>query len=101
MQNNFGLADAPALGGGFPRRNGDIEPLDVFDAAALIANKMMMAVEVGVEARGLAFSGRLADQAGTGQIAQDVVYRGAGNTRIAAGQGFEDFIGGGVDRFAH
>ncbi len=29
MQNNFGLADAPALGGGFPRRNGDVEPLDV------------------------------------------------------------------------
>jgi len=66
MQNNFGLADATALGRGFPRRNGDIEPLDVFDAAALIANKMMMAVKVGVETRGLSFSGRLADQTRAG-----------------------------------
>ena len=66
MQNNFGLADAPALGSGFPRRNGDVEPLNVFDGAALIANKMMMTVEVGVEARGLAFPRRLADQSGAG-----------------------------------
>jgi len=61
MQNNFGLADAAALGRGFPRRNGDVEPLDVIDSAALVANKMMMTVKVGVEARGLPFSGGLAD----------------------------------------
>ena len=101
MQNNFGLADAPPLGGGFPRRNGDVEPLDVFNAAASIANKMMMTVEVGVEARGLPFPRRLADQAGAGQIAQNVIHRGAGYARVAAGQGFEDFIGSGVDGFAH
>ena len=101
MQNNFGLADAAALGRGFPRRNGDIEPLDVFDGAASIANKMMMTVEVGVEARGLPFSGRLTDQAGAGQVAQHIVDRGSGNARIAPRQGFEDFIGGRVDGLTH
>ena len=101
MQNNFGLADAPPLGSGSPRRNGNVEPLDVFDAGALIANKMMMTVEVGVEARGLPFCGHLADQAGAGQVAQNVVDRSAGHARIAAGQRFKDFIGGGVDGFAN
>jgi hypothetical protein len=48
-------------GDGFPRRNGDVEPLDVFNATALIANKMMMTVEVGVEARGLPFPRPLAN----------------------------------------
>jgi hypothetical protein len=66
MQNNFGFADAPALGGGFPRRNRDVEPLDVFDASALIAHKMMMAVKVGVKARGLPLPGGLANQTGAG-----------------------------------
>ena len=49
MQNNFGLADAAALSRGFPRRNGNVEPIDVFYTAALVANKMMMPVKVGVE----------------------------------------------------
>ena len=101
MQNNFGLADATALGRGSPRRNGDVEPIDVFDAAALVANKMMMTVEVGIEARGLPFSGCLADQAGAGQVAQDVIDGSAGYARVTAGQGFKDLIGGRVNGLTH
>jgi hypothetical protein len=54
VQDNFGLANAPPTGGGFPRGNGNIEPLNVFDGAALIADKVMVPVKVGVVARGFA-----------------------------------------------
>jgi hypothetical protein len=101
VQNNFGLADAPLSGGGFPRRNGDIEPLDVFDRVAAVANKVMVAVQIGVVARGLAFPRHLADQTGLGEIAQAVVNGGAGDAGIAAVERVEDFIGGGVDGLAH
>ena len=61
MQNNFGLADTPLPGGGFPRGNGDIEPFDVFDSAAPVANKVMVTMQIRVEARGLPFARHLAD----------------------------------------
>jgi hypothetical protein len=101
MKNDLVVADSAAADGRTPRGNRDIEPFDILDRAAAVANEMMMRMKIGVVTRSFSFSGNLADQARASQIAQAVINRCAGNTRIAPVQRLENFIGGGVDGLAH
>ena len=62
---------------------------------------MMVGVQIGVKTRGFSFGRHLPDQAGSGQVAQTIVDRGAGNPRIAAGERFKNFIRRGMNGLAH
>ena len=54
-----------------------LEPLDVFDPAALVADEMMVAFDAGLKAGGISAQIHFADQTGPHQRMQAVVNRGA------------------------
>jgi len=85
-----------ACGGG-----GDGVPVDVFDAAAAIADEVIVLFVFGVVTGRAAFGGDFADEAGFYKVAEVVVGGGAGGARVEAVDGFEDFGGGGVFMMAH
>ena len=85
-----------ACGGG-----GDGVPVNVFDAAAAIADEVIVLFVFGVVTGRAAFGGDFADEAGFYKVAEVVVGGGAGGARVEAVNGFEDFGGGGVFVMAH
>ena len=82
-------------------RAGNGVPLDVFDAAAAVADEVMMQLVLGVVTRGAAFGGNLADEAGVNEVAEIVIDGGARRARVEAIYGLEDFRGGGVLMVVH
>ena len=85
-----------ACGGG-----GDGVPVDVFDAAATVADEVIVLLVFGVVAGGAAFGGDFADEAGFYKVAEVVVGGGAGGARVEAVDSFEDLRSGGVLVVAH
>ncbi len=83
MKYNFEIPDRSRTNRAFPRRNRDIEPVNVFHAPAAITDEVMMRVKIRVVARRAAFTRNLANQARTGELAQAVIDGGARNPRIA------------------
>ena len=66
----------------------------------MLAEEVMMPVQIGIKARRFAFRGHFPDESGPGQNAQIVIYRGAGSTRIVAIHREENLVCGGVNRTA-
>ena len=77
--------------------DGQVEPRNVFDGTAGVADEMMMAVQVGIVAGSLALGENFADESGHLERAQIVVDRGARGTRIVAVESDENFLSGGMD----
>ena len=97
MEDDLVIVDFAAAERGAARRGRQIEPWDVFHRSTSLADKMMVTVQVGVEAGGLTIRHHLAHQAGFGQGAQVIVDSGAGSPRIVPVHRAKDFNRGGMD----
>jgi hypothetical protein len=75
---------------------GDGEVVEVLDGAALVADEVVVARTFDVKARGAAFDGDLADEAGFDEIAKIVIGGGAGRAGIETIDAFEDLSGSGM-----
>ncbi len=82
-------------------RPGHLIPLDILNAAAPVANEMMMPQALGVESRGAAFDGHFTHQSRLDQIPKIVVSCGSGRARIDTIDRFEDLRGGGMPCMLH
>jgi hypothetical protein len=95
-EHDFKLSNSP-FAEGRVRQAGGIEPLDIFDDAAMVTYKVMMAVQIGIKQSGASVERNFAHQAGFGESVQAVVHGGAGCPRIRAVDGLEDLVGSRVD----
>lgn len=75
---------------------GELEPLDIFDVAAAIADEVVMLLVFGIITGGTAFGGDLANETSFDEVVEIVVGGSAGGARIDAVDGFEDLGCGGV-----
>jgi hypothetical protein len=99
-ENEFTFANDP-LAQGTRGRRGHVVPLNVFHVAAAVANEVMVEQAFGIEARGPAFDGYLANQACLHQVPQIVVSGCPGGAWIHAIYGFKDFDSRGMPVVFH
>ncbi len=91
-----------AAGQGAAWKAGEINAFDIVDAAAGLADEVVVAADIGVVAGGAgAFEREFANQAGGDQRVEVVVDGGAGSARVGAVDGVEDIVGSGVRGMAH
>ena len=70
------MPDEPRAQLSMAREAGDIEPSNIFEAPALLANEMMMTLDDGVKPHRFAFQMHFPHQAGLRQRVQTVVNGG-------------------------
>jgi hypothetical protein len=99
-KHNFNIPHRPLSDGGFPHRNWNFKPVNVFHAAASVADKVMMGVQVRVVPGRFAFAWGLADQAGASKIAKTVIDSRARQPGIFPGESLKDLVRGRMNRFA-
>ena len=96
-EDDLVVADVASTEGGTPRRERQVEPRDILDGSATLADEVMMAAQIGVETGRLTLRHHFAHQAGFGQRPQIVVDGGTRSPRIVAVYGAKDLVRGGMD----
>lgn len=89
-ENKFAFAKDPLAEGTRPGP-GHVEPGNVLDIAATVADEVVMLHAFRVEARGTTLDGYFTNQPRLYQVPQVVVSRGSGRARVHTIHGFEDF----------
>src|SRR5438876_1080876 len=95
-KNNLVIADQARADALAPGQLGDIDSLDVVQAPAAFANKMMMTFEVGVVADGTRFQNHFPNYAGLSKGVKIVIDRGAGCARVGGIDRQVDLLRGGM-----
>lgn len=97
VENHVVTAYQVAAGQAAARKAGEVNAFDVVEAAAGLADEVVVAAHIGVVAGGApTFEREFANQARADERVEVVVDGCAGSARVGAVDGMEDLVGGGV-----